>query len=247
MAYHELASLYDQLMDHAPYDDWVQFTKDTIAQKEKLVSRIVDLGCGTGEVAIPLAKEGYDMIGVDISTHMLACASNKALNENAQVQWLEQDMRQLTGLQDIDMVISYCDSINYITSEADLAAVFTGVYDSLAEGGLFVFDFHALPYATDHLMDQTFTHVSDGLSYIWDCEGGSLSGRMTHYLTFFQADGELYRRFDEVHEQRTFSLDVYESLLKKAKFNKITFYADFSLENSITADKGERIFAIAEK
>lgn len=247
MAYHEFASIYDELMDHAPYDDWVQFTLEIINQKEKSVSKIVDLGCGTGEVAIPLAKQSYTMIGVDISTHMLACASNKALNEKVEVQWLQQDMRQLTGLQDVDMVISYCDSINYITNEADLAAVFTGVYDSLADDGLFVFDFHALPYASTALMDQTFTHVSEDLTYIWDCERGALPGEMTHYLTFFQADGQRYRRFDEVHEQRTFSLDVYDSLLKDAQFNKITFYADFSLENCITENKGERIFVIAEK
>ncbi|HLR42492.1 MAG TPA: class I SAM-dependent methyltransferase [Pseudogracilibacillus sp.] len=247
MAYHEFASIYDQLMDHAPYDDWVQFTKDIIKQKDKAVSTMVDLGCGTGEVAIPLAKQGYDMIGVDISTHMLACASNKALDENVQVQWLAQDMRQLTGMRDIDMVLSYCDSINYITNETDLSSVFTRVYDSLADDGLFVFDFHALPYASTHLMDQTFTHVSDDLTYIWDCEAGPLIGEMTHYLTFFQADGALYRRFDEVHEQRTFSLDVYEALLKNAQFSKIRFYADFSLEKKITENKGERIFAIAEK
>src|SRR5699024_11026971 len=193
MAYHEFASIYDQLMDHAPYDDWVQFTKDIIAQKAKAVSTIVDLGCGTGEVAIPLAKQGYDMIGVDISTHMLACASNKALHENIQVQWIEQDMRQLTGLQDVDMVISYCDSINYITNEADLAAVFARVYDSLADDGLFVFDFHAITYASTDLMDQTFTYVSDELTYIWDCERGALPGEMTHYLTFFQQEGDMYR------------------------------------------------------
>lgn len=247
MTYNEFASIYDQLMEHAPYDAWVDFTNEIIKRKGKTVSSIIDLGCGTGEVAIPLAKQGYEVFGLDLSSHMLACASKKAHDENVAVQWIQQDMRQLSGLENIDVVISYCDSINYITNEEDLRAVFERVYDSLTADGLFIFDFHAITYATAHLMDGTFTHVTDELTYIWDCESGQHPGEMTHYLTFFQQDGQLYRRFDEVHEQRTYPLEKYEELLKNAKFSKITFYNDFLSENPIIENKGERLFAIAEK
>src|SRR5690606_31366615 len=109
MVYKQFSSIYDELMSHAPYDKWTKFTEDIMEQYNIPVQTIVDLGCGTGELTIRLSKLGYNMIGIDQSNEMLTIAANKALEHSLNIQWLEQDIRKLSGLEDIDLIVSYCD------------------------------------------------------------------------------------------------------------------------------------------
>jgi len=50
--------LYDPFMKNAPYDKWLMFIREMIKKSGKDIHKIADLGCGTGEIAIKLAKEG---------------------------------------------------------------------------------------------------------------------------------------------------------------------------------------------
>lgn len=170
MPYQKLAYVYDSFMSDAPYDRWIDFTKQMI-KKTGTVNQIIDLGCGTGEISIRLAREGYQLIGVDFSHDMLAVAQQKASQAQLQVHWVHQDIRALEGFSDIDMIVSYCDVINYMTTEEDLCFVFNHVHKSLREGGLFVFDIHSLFHVKNNLINQTFSYVDDRMSYIWHCCG----------------------------------------------------------------------------
>ena len=247
MTYHHFAYIYDQLMAHAPYEKWISFTTNIIHQLEKEVHTIVDLGCGTGSIAVRLAKSGFDVIGVDQSTDMLTAAAERALNDNVSINWIEQDIRKLTGFNQIDLFISYCDVINYVTKKHDLQSVFERVYHSLRTGGIFIFDVHSFAYAQKKLIGQTFADVTDDLAYIWDCEQGNHRGEMYHYLTFFQRENGKYIRFDETHHQRTYEIYVYEQLLNSGGFTKIHFYSDFLFEKTFSEEHSERIFIVAEK
>lgn len=242
-----MASLYDKLMTEAPYDEWVRFTERAFRQSGKQIDRIVDLGCGTGEITKRLAHAGYRVSGVDYSADMLTYADHKANRENVSIQWVCQDLRKLDGLTDLDAAISYCDVINYIVSEEELRTVFKRVADSLKEGGLFIFDVHSLFHIQNHLINQTFADVTDDASYIWFCSGGENPGEMHHDLTFFALDGDKYERFEEFHHQRTYSIAFYQQLLKDAGFENLNIYADFSLKPGNVNEKSERIFFVAEK
>src|SRR4051794_25820427 len=61
----------------------------TLAQR--IGSPLLELGCGTGRVAIPLAKKGFDLTGLDVSAAMLALARRKAAE--LPIQWVEADLR----------------------------------------------------------------------------------------------------------------------------------------------------------
>lgn len=78
MSYNKIAYLYDELMDEAPYEEWIEFTKATIQKFDMKIKTIIDLGCGTGNILIPFSKEGYKIIGVDNSSDMLAMAGEKS-------------------------------------------------------------------------------------------------------------------------------------------------------------------------
>lgn len=248
MTYQQMASLYDQFMVDAPYDKWLDFTKDVFASSGRNIQHVADLGCGTGEITIHLAKKGFHMYGIDYSSDMLTYAAQKGMTNNLPIQWLHQDLRELEGFGNLDAAVSYCDVINYITSEGELKTVFSRIADALKAGGLFIFDVHSLEYVTQHLVNHTFADVTNDISYIWDCTKGSEPGEMYHDLTFFSRDAnDKYDRFDEFHHQRTFSIDLYQQLLTRSGFEKPKIYGDFSFKKEEQIEKAERIFFVTSK
>ncbi|MBP2078131.1 class I SAM-dependent DNA methyltransferase [Oceanobacillus polygoni] len=247
MAYQQMASLYDQLMVNAPYDEWVSFTEEMLRQTGKEAERIADLGCGTGEIATRLAERGYQITGVDYSTDMLTYAAHKAAERNLSIQWLHQDLTKLTGLSEYDVAISYCDVMNYIIEPTDLQKSFHNIANCLKEGGLFIFDVHSLYQVEQNYVNQTFSEVTDEASYIWFCSAGDEPGEMFHDLTFFALEGEMYKRFDEYHHQRTYPISFYKKMLKESGFENIKLFADFSVKTNDIDEKSERIFFLAEK
>ena len=247
MVYRESASLYDQLMEHVPYDKWTTFTKQVIKQRQKHIQTVVDLGCGTGNISLRLAKEGLQVIGVDSSSEMLTYAQQKASNCNLQIQWILKDIRQMDGLKEVDAAVSYCDVINYITTQNDLKKTFKSVYQILKPGGIFIFDVHDIDFIEQHYINHTFADVTDESAYIWFCLAGETRGEMFHELTFFHKVDTFYDRFEEVHHQKTYPLHVYKELLNQCGFTKIDHSYDFVTKNENKITNGERIFIIAEK
>ncbi|HLS22478.1 MAG TPA: class I SAM-dependent methyltransferase [Pseudogracilibacillus sp.] len=246
--YGQFALLYDELMKEAPYDAWYHVTVQ--ATEGKKVHSVLDLGCGTGEITLRLATQFPRIYGVDLSNDMLTIARKKAELKRANITWVQQDIRFLEGFKNIDLVVSYCDVINYIVEQDELKKVFQHVYDSLTPGGTFIFDIHSMDYVKNKLWNNTFAYSGETLAYIWDCFPGNEAGEMFHEMTFFyqnEAKNDTYLRFDETHHQRTFPIETYIHLLKEIGFQKIKTFADFSYEIEISQDKGERIFFVLEK
>lgn len=246
MAYQLMAKVYDQFMGEAPYDNWVSFTEEVIKRFNLTNPTIADLGCGTGEITVKLANT-YAVTGVDYSSDMLTIAEQKAVEHEVKVHWINQDLRELNGLTNIDLAISYCDVINYITTVDEISDVFRNVGQALKDEGLFLFDVHSLRHVEENLIGNTFTDVTENSAYIWDCFAGENQGEMFHELTFFVSNGEGYSRFDETHHQQTFSIEVYNEILKNTGFEILSICADFSLENDFSEEDAERIFIIARK
>lgn len=70
-------------------------------------TRVLDVACGTGNTAIPLAQQGAHVTGVDIATNLLAQARERAAADNLQITFDEGDAEQLPYPdQSFDAVIS---------------------------------------------------------------------------------------------------------------------------------------------
>ncbi|SFL80061.1 Methyltransferase domain-containing protein [Gracilibacillus orientalis] len=240
MAYSKLAYIYDVLMDDAPYDEWQSFVENFCRQVKML-----DLGCGTGRLSHQFAEAGFSVTGVDLSEDMLAFAQANTFG----VQYIQQDIRELEGLSSFDVVVSLCDVINYITTEDELKRVFTNVWNCLSDEGLFIFDIHSLRHFEENMVGETFAEIYDDISYLWFCEAGETKGSVEHDLTFFLLDEETdqYERFDEQHSQRTFAVETYMELLRKAGFQNVTVHGDFSTEKSDEPEEHQRIFFVCRK
>lgn len=247
MSYEQFAYLYDELMQDAPYDEWVRFVKEKLEKYQVEGRNLLDLACGTGELSVRFAKEGFSVTGVDLSADMLAVAHAKAQEEGLSIPFFEQDMSNLEGHEAFDIIGIFCDSLNYLQSDEDVLHTFLSACKFLKDGGIFLFDIHSTYKISQIFINQSFTLADEHLSYIWNSFAGELPNSVEHELSFFVLDEQSgkYDRFDELHYQRTYPVKQYCNWLEEAGFELLEICADF--ENIEPKPNSERIFFIARK
>lgn len=246
MTYNRFANLYDQLMNDVPYERWVQFLKNVFQKYEVLQPSILDIGCGTGTLPISLAKLNYSISGVDLSEEMLSVAMAKAEQEKVNIPFFQQNMVELEGFDQLDCVTIFCDSLNYLETEDQVKQTFIKVNESLKDNGLFLFDVHSHYKIEEIFGEETFFIDDAELSLVWSCTQGEYPLSVEHDLVFFmkEENRDLYERFEEYHNQRTFPINTYKSLLNQTGFEVKEILADF---DEAVDDTSERIFFIAMK
>jgi SAM-dependent methyltransferase len=236
MSYEQFAYAYDRLMRDMPYPQWIQWIRDTKKRYDVEVRQVVDLGCGTGTISLALAEEGYEVTGIDISEDMLAVAEQKQQTMRTQttawpVTWIHQDMREWQLMDQVDMVVSLCDCLNYILEESEVQLVFEHTYASLRSGGIFLFDVHTLEEMYAYADNQPYHLNEDDVAYIWTNELNPERMEIEHDLTIFVKDHaheEQFHRIQEQHVQRGYDLVWLEQMLRDAGFVDITVGADFT-------------------
>ncbi len=138
------ASAYDRLYQDKDYATEVDAVEDAFGTYAAVpVRRVLDLGCGTGGHALPLARRGYDVTGIDLSPAMIAQAKAKA-EAGLTVTFTQGDLRRLdealpeAGSYDAALILFAV--LGYLPTNADLRAALSGVRRALRRGGLLVFD-----------------------------------------------------------------------------------------------------------
>lgn len=99
-------------------------------------ARILDLGCGHGRHSIELARRGFRVTGVDLSTLFL----DKARQACQEVRWLQKDMRQITFVEEFDAVVSLYHAFGYFAQDSENQRVLQAIYRALVPGGYFLLD-----------------------------------------------------------------------------------------------------------
>jgi ubiquinone/menaquinone biosynthesis C-methylase UbiE len=102
---------------HAPVYDENVFTKNTVREVDFLLeelglapgSSILDVGCGTGRHSIELARRGYAVTGLDLSSEMLARAASTAKGAHVNVEWIRSDATRFSFPQRFDAAICLCE------------------------------------------------------------------------------------------------------------------------------------------
>lgn len=251
-AYTGFARVYDIFMDNVPYTEWGTYLSSLLREYGVDDGLVLDLGCGTGAMTEILAGYGYDMIGVDNSEDMLEIAMEKKIRSGHDILYLLQDMREFELYGTVRAVVSVCDSVNYITEPEELTEVFRLVNNYLDPGGVFIFDFNTEYKYREILGEQTIAEDRGACSFIWDnCYYEE--ERINEYdLTLFIRDdaashtgAELYRKYQETHFQRSYTLDEMKELLRKSGLEFVTAYDAFTKEE--TGAESERIYVIARE
>jgi SAM-dependent methyltransferase len=99
-------------------------------------SSVLDAGCGTGRVAIELARQGIEVVGADLDASMLATARRRAPH----LTWVEADLAGLDLGRTFDVVVM-AGNVPLFTPPGTEAALVAGVARHVAPGGLLVAGF----------------------------------------------------------------------------------------------------------
>ena len=243
--YRDFAFYYDRLMQDVDYAQWAEYIIKIIKRNRLDPKLIADLGCGTGSFCLEMAKRGYEMIGIDLSAEMLSCARQKALDAGADILYLNQDMTDFELYGTVDIITCLMDSVNYITYKSDLKRLLKLVDNYLNPGGLFIFDINS-PYKFENILSSNvFCETDDDVSYIWQNSYDKLKKLCRFDLSFFVKEENLYRRFDEVHYERCYTLKELGDMLEAAGLSVKSEYGEFSFRKPL--DKCERSFFVCKK
>ncbi len=213
-AYSTLASAYDALMNHVDYGLWL----DVIRQHVAHGATVLDLACGTGTLTALLEKEGYDVIGVDISAEMLMQAREKC-SENA--LFLQQSMTKLNLYGTVNACVCSLDGLNYLLCDKDFAAAVGKVRLFLEAGGIFLFDLKK-PKALEAMNQNCFVSKSSNSYCIW--ESTHADDIFIHEVTLFNKRGTMWEKSAERHKQKAFEKDFVVETLLAAGFDKIGIF-----------------------
>lgn len=226
MTYQQFARLYDRMMDDQLYNKWVEYTTRYLKSSQ----RILELGCGTGQVGILLAQRGFSVTGLDLSTDMLLIARDHQVESGVHFPLIERDMRDLSELGTYDAILSFNDSFCYLPTIDDLRQVLNQCYQALDSGGQLLFDVHSIDKIRAFDGYSYHAEIDDQL-LVWNSYEGEHPYSCEHDISIFSRtqDG-LYQRYDECHYERTYPLQVYKDLLKECGFTHIEVTSDFNSE-----------------
>ncbi len=243
--YENFAYIYDELMEDVEYEQWLKFIMNEITKNNLKEKSICELGCGTGNMTMLLAKAGYDMIGIDISEDMLMVAREKAVDSDCGILYLQQDMREFELYGTVDTIIATCDSLNYIDKEG-VEKVFKLVKNYLNPDGLFIFDLNT-GYKFSHIYSgKSFSELGENFAYIWENQYNIIEKINEYYISFFVEDKSgRYERFDEYHQEFVHETSEIRKVASNNNMTILGVYNNYSKEK--TTNTTQRITYVLKK
>jgi SAM-dependent methyltransferase len=201
-AYELLAPFYDRFTEGYDYVRWLPRLEAIALEHGLSGKRLLDVGCGTGKSFAPMLAAGYEVVGCDISPAMVERARQLAGGE---AEVLVADMRDLPPIDAFDLVTCIDDGLNYLLSDEELEAAFTGMARNLRPGGLLLFDLNTIRSYRE-VFTRDFVRESDGALFCWrgesdeDIEPGGLHSAVIEI--FANDGGDCWRRHTSRHVQR---------------------------------------------
>jgi SAM-dependent methyltransferase len=132
--FYEHPDLYDALL---PVGVHLPFYSEFARQHPE---GVLELACGTGQLAVPIAGSGIRAVGLDRSAAMLAIARTRAKAAGVTCDFVEGDMRAFDLGDRFGLVFVARNSLLHLSSTEDIVATFRAVRSHLVPGGIFAFD-----------------------------------------------------------------------------------------------------------
>jgi len=220
--YDAFARHYDEFTSGSDYERWTTSVLEHAHGHGFDGRTLLDLACGTGNSFRPFMERGFEVVGVDASSAMLAEAAHKAPH----ARLVLADLRELPLLGRFELVTCFDDSLNYLPAEPDLRAAFTGIAANLAPGGLALFDLNTLKAYRTTFARDVVRDADDGRVFAWrgesseDARPGCSAGAWID--VFVPASDGSYRRVRSHHGQRHFPCERVMALLREAGLKPVT-------------------------
>ncbi len=198
---------------------------------------VLEYGIGNGRVALPIARAGVEVCGIDLSRPMLDDLARRLDKERpatrARVRSEHGDMRTLALGREFALVIVPFNGLMHLYESTDVEALFARAFEHLEQDGVFVFDF-SLPVPSDLARKSDRWYRAPKLRH-------PTTGEIVKYAERFEYDPIrqlllIVMRFEPTKGKawtvplthRQFFPREIEALLRHAGFSDIVLTADFS-------------------
>lgn len=208
IGYERLAPYYDSFTAGYDYATWVDGLEALAIEHGLSGRRLLDAACGTGKSFLPFLARGYRVTAFDLCPAMVAQARAKVGRWRARL--VVADMRALPTLGEFDLVTCLDDSLNYLLSDDDLEAAFSGFASSLAPGGLLVFDCNSRATYGSAFRSQ-FVREEEDLFFAWRGNPAPDDGLASATIDIFARDELGWQRATSEHRQRYHSPATIEA------------------------------------
>jgi SAM-dependent methyltransferase len=232
--------LYDKIM--VPLYEEAELTFYDAMARERRAS-ILELGCGTGRLSLPLAVRGHTVTGVDCAQSMLALARSKAAAAGARVSFVQADIRQCAVGKDFGLVILPFNTLSHLYTLDDLWGCFSSVRSQLAADGFFVIDIdNPTPYQLGdgpharHLLLSRVVDSGERLD-VYETSVYDWSTQVHERSLFVQDRG---REAQLNLRTRVFFPQELDNLLRCAGFKILRKFGSFGME-AFTATSGQQV------
>lgn len=220
--YERFSEIYDLLGFHRFSRRSCEKTQEFLAHTGLYVRRLLDLACGTGHYAIAMARLGMEVEGVDQSVGMLKCARLNARRLPHPPIWRRGSFTMFEASGKFDLATSWFDSLNHLSTDAELLATFRRVRNHLAPGGAFLFDVNTpVAFRERWTMSQYrstagFVTHEQGLA-----DPGGAFGLLE--VEAFVKRGRAWERYRLPFVQRGLTPEILRPLLLRARLRDVTF------------------------
>jgi SAM-dependent methyltransferase len=210
---------------------------------------VLDLCCGTGQLALYFLGQGYRVTGVDLSAPMLQYARENASGyvEEGQARFVQADASDFSLDETFGLVVSTFDALNHLDSQEALLGCFRSVFPLLVPGGYFVFDLNT----RDGLRRWNNIHVVDGEEAMIVTRGiydGQSNRAWTQVSGFLRTPKGLYERFEETVYNTVFDLAWVRQMLLEIGWQEVHCARIEELDQPIEEPEREvRTFFVARK
>lgn len=219
-AYDNFAWLYNQ--EFTEYAKAIfPLLKDIAGDKLPDGAKILDLCCGTGQLAKVLTEKGYKVTGIDGSAEMLRYAKINAPD----AEFITEDARTFKLPSEYDAVFSTFDSLNHILKAAELLRAFKNTYRYLVSGEIFIFDLNTERNFETNWKNLKMIRETPDYFYAVHSDYNPEKRRAPWRCTIFQHKGKGWQRSDVFLEETFYPIEQVKSLLKRAGFTNIKTYA----------------------
>ena len=241
--YSILASLYDTLMWHVDYVKWADYLI-RISERFKVPSGVwCEGGCGTGSIALRIARFKHQVCGFDQSAEMVEAAKKKAEEHSFHIPFDVADFRNFSYNNLAYLFVVY-DGLNYLLELSELEQFLANASASLQPDGLLVFDMCTEHNSVSNLNDWFDHYKRNGVEYrrhSWfDAE------RSLHHNDFeVRRDDEPNIVYIENHVQRIYPLDEMKKLIARSDFRLVVTLGDVGF--SPGTEHNDRVHFIVRK
>lgn len=240
--YSVLAAGYDLVMAHVDYEAWADYVDHLIDRHHDAPNEIVELGCGTGSLALELERRGYrNMLATDRSQAMLDVAERKAREAGARLRFARKDFLDFSLENPADVLLLLYDGLNYLLEPENVARLFRQSYGALAANGVFLFDQSTPANSLRNELDFADRGEHDLFSYERTSRYDAETRLHTTTLDLIVRG----RRFRERHVQRAYTIDEIRKLVTDAGLHVEAAYDGFSLDAA--TPKSERVHWVVRR